>query len=81
MTKEERFKMDMIDEFKQMCEILEKRGCILENKYRILKALEQLPCEDAISRQAALDLCERFDGCVPYSVLSNHDMLPSVTPR
>lgn len=36
-------------------------------------------CEDAISRQAALDLCERFDGCVPYSILSNYDMLPSVS--
>lgn len=36
-------------------------------------------CTDAISRQAVLDLCERFDGCVPYSVLSNHDMLPSVS--
>ena len=34
---------------------------------------------DYISRQAALDLCERFDGCVPYSVLSNYDMLPSVS--
>lgn len=34
---------------------------------------------DAISRQAALDLCERFDGSVPYSVLSSHDMLPSVS--
>lgn len=38
------------------------------------------PCEDAISRQAALDLCKRFDGCVPYSVLSSSDMLPPVTP-
>jgi len=37
------------------------------------------PCEDAISRQAVLDLCERFDGYVPYSVLSNYDMLPSVS--
>ena len=81
MTKEERFKMDMIDEFKQMCEIVEKSGRIIENKWRILKVLEQEPCEDAVSRQVALDLCERFDGGVPYSVLSNHDMLPSVTPR
>ena len=34
--------------------------------------------EDAISRQAVLDLCERFSGSIPYSVLSNYDMLPSV---
>ena len=34
---------------------------------------------DAISRQAVLDLCERFNGCVPYSVLSSRDMLPSVS--
>ena len=44
-----------------------------------IEALEQEPCEDAVSRQAAIDLCERFDGCVPYSVLSNYDMLPSVS--
>lgn len=34
---------------------------------------------DCISRQAVLDLCERFNGGVPYSVLSSRDMLPSVS--
>lgn len=47
----------------------------------IIKALEQEPCEDAISRQAVLDLCERFDGCVPYSVLSSYDILSPVNPQ
>ena len=54
---------------------------IKEDRIVAIKALEQNPCENAISRQAALDLCERFDGCVPYSVLSNYDMLPSVNPQ
>lgn len=45
------------------------------------QAQKDLTCEDAISRQAVLDLCERFNGCVPYSVLSNYDMLPSVQPK
>ena len=44
-----------------------------------LPSVNPKPCEDAISRRAALDLCERFDGCVPHSVLSSHDMLPSVS--
>lgn len=43
MTKEERFKMNMLDEFKQMCEIVEKGGRIIINKQRMLKALEQEP--------------------------------------
>ena len=43
MTREERFKMDMMDEFKQMCEIVEKDGRIIENKQRMLKVLEQEP--------------------------------------
>ncbi len=43
MTREERFKMDMIDEFKQMCKIVEKDGRIITNKQRMLKALEQKP--------------------------------------
>ena len=38
-------------------------------------------CEDAISRQAVLDLYERFNGSVPYSVLSSYDTLPPVTPQ
>ena len=46
MTREERFKMDMVDEFKQMCEIVEEGGRIIENKQRMLKALEQEPCKD-----------------------------------
>lgn len=61
MTREERFKMDMIDEFKQMCEIVEKDGRIIENKRRMLKALSQEPicpshgidCED----------CPAYDPC------------------
>ena len=45
-----------------------------------IKALEeQEHSSDCISRQAVLDLCERFDGCVPYSVLYSHDILPSVS--
>ena len=41
MTRAERFKMNMIDEFKQMCEIVEKDGIIIEYKSRMLKALEK----------------------------------------
>ena len=43
MTREERFKMDMIDEFKLMCEIVGNSGRIIANKHRMLKALEQEP--------------------------------------
>lgn len=66
------------------CELNYKRGNIGEQKEwlnLVIKILEQEHCSDAISRQTALDLCERFDGCVPYSVLSDHDMLPPVTPQ
>lgn len=59
---------------KKLAKILGIRDCDIDQ-------YKQEPCEDCISRQAAIDLCERFDGCVPYSVLSNYDMLPSVTPR
>lgn len=52
-----------------------------EKTYETIKALEQEPYDDAISRQAVINLCERFDGCVPYSVLSNYDMLPPVNPQ
>lgn len=43
MTREERFKMDMIDEFKLMCEIVGRSGRIIANKHRMLKVLEQKP--------------------------------------
>lgn len=43
MTREERFKMDMIDEFKLMCKIVGENGRIIANKHRMLKALEQEP--------------------------------------
>lgn len=52
-----------------------------EKTYETIKALEQELYDDAISRQAVINLCERFDGCVPYSVLSNYDMLPPVNPQ
>jgi phage regulator Rha-like protein len=41
MTREERFKMDTIDEFKLMCKIVGSNGRIIANKHRMLKALEQ----------------------------------------
>ena len=34
-------KMNMVDEFKEMCKIIENSGQIIENKQRMLKALEQ----------------------------------------
>lgn len=54
MTREERFKMDMIDEFKLMCKIVGENGRIIANKHRMLKALEQEPCEDCISRTPSI---------------------------
>lgn len=48
MTKEERFKIDMINEFKQMCEIVEKGGRIIKNKKRMLKALDRESSKDEI---------------------------------
>ena len=61
MTREERFKMDMIDEFKQMCKIVEKDGRIITNKQRMLKALEQKPTNPC-------DLCifDSMDGDNKY---------------
>ena len=47
--------------------------------------LEQQPCDDAISRQAVLDINERHHGQMPNHV--NHEIwkeikaLPSVTPQ
>ena len=82
MTREERFKMDMINEFKQMCEIVEKDGLIISNKQRMLKALAQEPCEDAISRKEVLDLCDSKDP--DYKVIhfkEDVECLPSVRPQ
>ena len=50
-----------------------------------IKALEQEPCEDAISRQAVLDINENHHGQMPNHI--NHQIwqeikdLPSVTPQ
>lgn len=75
MTREERFNMDMIDEFKQMCEILEKDGKIIYYKHRMSKALKQYQSEVEATklqknynkgfedcRQAVLDVISRI-GC------------------
>ena len=49
------------------------------------RVLEQYPCEDAISRQAVLDINERHHGQMPNHV--NHEIwkeikaFPSVTPQ
>lgn len=59
----------------------EEKAKLCQKSYLAGMEHSQEPCEYAISRQAVLDLCERFDGCVPYSVLSNYDMLPPVTPK
>lgn len=50
-----------------------------EAKDYILKALEQEPCEDAVSRQAVLDIIEKeeFKG----DALSEIEKLPSVKPQ
>ena len=46
----------------------------------IIKALEQEPCDDAISRQAVLDLVADYDLSMGQVVKGIHD-LPSVTPQ
>ena len=58
-----------------------------------IKALEQQPCEDCISRQAAIDIIERWLSCDDYNEAERHIMramqsvlydlydLPSVTPK
>lgn len=51
MTREERFKMDMINEFKLMCEIVGNNGRIIVNKHRMLKALKQEPRKGKWYRQ------------------------------
>lgn len=61
---------------------------IKENKYLtrdetnyIIKALEQKPCEDAISRQAVLDLCKSLiDKSDLVDVAYEVRRLPSVQP-
>lgn len=40
MTKEQRFKMEMLDEFTKLCAIAEKQGNILSYKHTMLKALK-----------------------------------------
>lgn len=83
MTREE--KQKAVDALKISAPVMavtqEEFNNYIQTLNNIMDWLEQEPCDDVVSRQVALDLCERFDGCVPYSVLSNHDMLPSVTPR
>ena len=79
MTKEERFKMDTIDEFKQMCEIVEKDGRIIVNKQRMLKALEQEPSEDAVSRGKAIYEISVKDG--KSEQIEALMQLPSVQPK
>lgn len=41
MTKDERFHLDMITEFRQICRIAERNGMIIQYKTKILKLLEQ----------------------------------------
>jgi len=53
----------------------------MESLDMAIKALQTKPCDDAISRQAAFNLCKRFSGYVPYAALSNYDMLPPVQPE
>lgn len=85
MTREERFKMDMIDEFKQMCEIVKKNGRIIVNKQRMLKVLEKGSCEDTISRQALKDLgaecIAKRDENGNLIPLGSIDSLPSVSTK
>ena len=46
-----------------------------------IKSLEQEPCEDAISREAVLDLCDSKDSEYKVSHLKEDvECLPSVTP-
>lgn len=40
MTREERFKMEMLDEFAKLCAIAENQGNILSYKNTMLKALK-----------------------------------------
>jgi len=62
MTREERFKMDMIAEFKQICKLVEESGVIIQNKSRMIEALEQEPCEDFIDRADAMTEIMMFAG-------------------
>ena len=66
--------------------LLEVNKAICDN----LKALEQEPCEDAISRQAAIDTIESWLSCDDYNKAERHIMramqsvlydLPPVTPQ
>lgn len=58
---------------------------IKETEKELLKASLQEPCEDAIRRQAVLDINERYHGKMPNHV--NHEIwkeikaLPPVTPQ
>ena len=55
---------------------------ILQAYKMAIQALEQEPCEDAISRQAVLDLCDSTDS--EYKVVhfkEDVERLPSVTPQ
>ena len=90
MTKEENIRTlnEHLDHWKRLlsekiCDQSEGEKTIdaLQNA---IKALEQEPCGDAISRQAVLDINERYHGQMPSHV--NHEIwkeinaLPTVTP-
>lgn len=64
MTKEERFKMDMVAEFKQMCKIVEEGGRIIVNKQRMLKALEKESVLDKIRAEIEEEIEEIV---IPYT--------------
>lgn len=54
-------------------------GEIIENLEEIAKALEQEPCEDAVSREAVEDIVMWYDG--QGEMLDEIQKLPSVQPK
>ena len=64
MTKEERFKMDMIDEFKAICTHVEKDGVIIAHKTQMLEALKNSLALDQIRaeiEQTDFDFGDYYD--------------------
>ena len=41
MTKDEKFKLLMLEEFKQLCDVAEKQGLIIEYNTQMKEALER----------------------------------------
>ena len=82
MTREE--KQKAIDALKISAPIMavtqEEFTDYIQTLNKIMDWLEQEPCEDAISRQAAIDLIADFELSVGQVVRGIH-ALPSVTPK